>query len=67
VEIGYAIKPSCWRKGYGTLVASYLKKACQDKGFEAVAKCNVDNFPSMRVLLKAGMICRNIKMEYHFG
>ena len=66
VEIAYAVKPSHWRKGYGTLIAMYLKKACQDRGCNAVAHCNVDHFSSIRVLSKAGMICRHLKMEYHF-
>jgi GNAT superfamily N-acetyltransferase len=66
VEIAYAVKPEHWRKGYGTLIASYLKMECQKRKYISVAKCDIENFPSYRVLQKSGMVCRSVKLEYIF-
>lgn len=56
-EVGWAIHPEEWRKGYATEAAWYLI----DWGFKQlnihriVAYCHVDNAASVRVMQKLGM------------
>lgn len=61
VEIGYVVSRAHWGKGYATEVAY----ACLEWGFsntdlqEIVAKTNVDNLASQRILQKIGMTFQN--------
>ncbi len=56
-EVGWAIHPEEWGRGYATEAAKYLI----NWGFTAlnihriVAYCHVDNLPSVRVMEKLGM------------
>lgn len=66
IEIGYAIKPTHWNKGYATLMAKYLKQLCQNKNKQAVAHCGMGNIQSLKVLIKAGMILKHRNIEFTF-
>lgn len=66
VEIGYAVRPTYWRKGYGTLMARHLKLECQRAGLAASAHCDLGNWPSIRVLQKSKMVCRAVRLLYEF-
>ena len=54
-HIGYAIRPSCWNKGYGTRQLALLLKEAQKLGIaKALITCNDDNPGSYRVMEKNG-------------
>ena len=56
-HIGYAVRPSERRKGYGTQMMRYGLWFCREKGLKrAVAGCYKDNAASAGVLRKSGGI-----------
>lgn len=57
-EIGYSFKPSSWGKGYASEAAQHLKKIGQalEISDKFVSIIHIDNFPSMKVAEKNGMI-----------
>lgn len=56
-EIGYVLSPEVWGKGLGTeLVQKMIEIAFLDNKVQRVwAYCDIENIPSQKVLLKAGM------------
>lgn len=66
VEIGFAVSPLYWKKGFGTLLAKFLKVKCQENGNEAIAHCNYYHEASKKTLEKAGMIAKHRKYEFTF-
>ncbi len=69
IEVGYALFPRYWGKGYATEVA----KACVDWGFKylnvdrLVGIINPKNHASRRVLEKAGMILKCDRIYVYWG
>ena len=54
-HIGYAVRPSERRKGYGTQMMRYALHFCKEKGLKrAVAGCYKENAASAGVLRKSG-------------
>ena len=54
-HIGYAIRPSMWGLGYGTLQLSFLLREAAKLGIsEALLTCDNDNIASYRVMEKNG-------------
>ncbi|MCP4179699.1 MAG: GNAT family N-acetyltransferase [bacterium] len=64
IEIGYAIKPDFWNKGYATLLAKYLKYLCQSRNKKAIAHCDLNHTASLKVLVKTSMIPLHRKLEF---
>lgn len=56
VEVGYAIAPEYWNKGYTTEALKLFIKYCFEKGiYKVYACCIKENTASARVMEKAGM------------
>lgn len=54
-HIGYMIRPSERRKGYGTLILALMLAECRTRGYRRVmVTCNTDNIGSARIIQKNG-------------
>ncbi len=54
-HIGYDIRPSEWRKGYGTLILKLTLEKAKDLGLSQVRlTCDADNIASARIIEKHG-------------
>ncbi len=54
-HIGYAVRPSERRKGYGSLILHLTLKKARDFGFERVfVTCDTDNIGSVKIIEKNG-------------
>ena len=57
VEVGYALLPQHWGRGYAAAALKLAMEALFAQGFETVkASAFEENAPSMRVMEKAGMV-----------
>lgn len=60
-HIGYAIRPSEWNKGYGTIQLKLLLQEARKLGIKRIlVTCDKDNVGSARVIEKNGGILENI-------
>ena len=63
VELGYALLPSCWGKGYATRALKLAIEALFARGFDTVRAAAFEINPaSARVMEKAGMV-RSMRQE----
>jgi len=54
-HIGYAIRPSARRQGYGTRILALTLEKARDRGLRRVlVTCDADNFASRRIIEKNG-------------
>lgn len=54
-HIGYNVRPSEWRKGYGTLLLALTMQKARERGMSRVlVMCNADNIGSKRIIEKNG-------------
>jgi RimJ/RimL family protein N-acetyltransferase len=69
VEIGYAVVPSCWGRGYATdAVRGLITRAQAIPGIERIiAHTPLDRPASGRVLTKAGFACTGETEDEHEG
>lgn len=59
-HIGYAIRPSARRKGYGTLILKLTLEKARALGLERVlVTCDTDNIGSARIIEKNGGVLEN--------
>lgn len=63
VEIGFAVNPAYWRKGYAVLLAKFLILKCLEQGKQAIAHCHLFHEASIGTLEKAGMAAKHRKYE----
>lgn len=67
VQVGYALEPSAWGRGYATEMArAVLRYGYEDLGVPRIAAiANLPNVASHRVLLKAGLERRGQRVFAH--
>ncbi len=59
-HIGYSIRPSERRKGYGTLILALTLKKAFERGITRVlVTCDTDNIPSAKIIQKNGGLLEN--------
>jgi predicted acetyltransferase len=66
-HIGYEIRPSQQRKGYGTLILKLVLEKARDIGLERVLlTCDVDNFGSRRVIeMNGGKLEGEFQLDFY--
>ncbi len=59
-HIGYAVRPSCWNRGYGTLMLKLVLEKAKERGLDRVlCTCNEDNLASARVMEHNGFVLKD--------
>jgi len=67
-HIGYSIRPSARRKGYGTLILALTLDKARAMGLERVmVTCNTDNIASARIIEKNGGVFYGQDISPHSG
>lgn len=67
-HIGYMIRPSERRKGYGTQILTLVLQAAQQEGYRRVlVTCDTDNTGSARIIEKNGGILDGYSVSPHSG
>ncbi len=64
-HIGYAVRYSCWNRGYGTLMLRLVLEKAKERGLDRVlCTCNDDNPASARVMEHNGFVlCDKVTAE----
>jgi GNAT superfamily N-acetyltransferase len=55
-DIYMEIAQRCRRHGFGSYLVQELKRVCYEAGKKPAARCNLDNYASLRTLERAGML-----------
>jgi predicted acetyltransferase len=67
-HIGYSIRPSERRKGYGTLILALTLEKAFERGIARVlVTCDTDNIPSAKIIQKNGGILENETLSDRSG
>lgn len=67
-HIGYAIRPSARRKGYGTCILALTLEKARAMGLERVlVTCDTDNIASARIIEKNGGVFSGSDISPHSG
>jgi predicted acetyltransferase len=67
-HIGYTIRPSERRKGFGTLILRLILEIARERGYDRVlVTCDTDNLPSARIIVSNGGVLDGESVSQHSG